>query len=232
MSDKFYNRVKDLLDQHHPDLLYFDDGVLPLNNLSDAGLKIAAHLYNSSVQRTGGRNDAVMTTKGLNPEQRQCLVWDIERGRSDRLEPFPWQTDTCIGSWHYNRPIFDRHAYKTAATVVPTLIDIVSKNGNLLLNIPVRGDGTIDEDEVWFLEDMARWIEVNGEAIYGTRPWIIFGEGAGDVSAGNFGEGKARPYTAGDLRFTSKGDTIYAFAMGWPEKPVVKIGRASCRERV
>jgi len=219
--DSFYNRVIDLVDSYRPDLLYFDDGVLPLNKVSDAGLRIAAHYYNASMQWHGGQNEAVMNTKGLNEEQRRCLVWDIERGRADRLEPYPWQTDTCIGSWHYNRGIFEKHGYKTATTVITTLIDIVSKNGNLLLNIPVRGDGTIDEDEVKVLQDMARWVVVNGEAIYCTRPWVIFGEGPADVSAGNFGESKARPYTADDIRFTTRGETIYAFALGWPSGKLV-----------
>jgi alpha-L-fucosidase len=223
--DKFFNRVKDLIDKYQPDLLYFDDGRLPLNAISDAGLLIAAHLYNASAKRHDGRNEAVMNTKGLPPELRKALVWDIERGRSDRLEPFPWQTDTCIGVWHYKRDI----KYKTAAAVVPTLIDIVSKNGNLLLNIPVKGDGTIDPDEVQFCIDMGKWMDINGEGIYGTRPWKIFGEGAPDAAAGNFGEGKARPYTAADLRFTAKGGAIYAFTLALPAEKVViqAMGRKS-----
>jgi alpha-L-fucosidase len=220
--DKFFNRVKDLVDSYKPDLLYFDDSVLPLNNLGDAGLRIAAHLYNSSLLWHNGRNEAVMNTKGLNAEQRKCLVWDIERGRSDRLEPFVWQTDTCIGSWHYNRSIFDRHGYKSATTVITTLVDIVSKNGNLLLNVPVRGDGTIDEDEVKVLEGLAAWMEINGEAIFGTRPWEVFGEGPVDVKGGgNFNEGKARPYAAEDVRFTAKGKTLYAILLGWPGRQAV-----------
>ncbi|MCX5683089.1 MAG: alpha-L-fucosidase, partial [Planctomycetota bacterium] len=219
--DQFYNRVKDLVDKYQPDLLYFDDGVMPLNAVSDAGLRIAANYYNSSILWHGGKNEAVMNTKGLNVEQRKALVWDIERGRSDRQEPYPWQTDTCIGSWHYSISVFENHRYKTATTVVTTLIDIVSKNGNLLLNVPVKGDGTIDADEVKVMEDLAAWMGVNNEGIFGTRPWVIFGEGAGDVSAGNFGERNARPYSATDIRFTCKGDTVYAFVLGWPEKPVV-----------
>lgn len=219
--DKFFNRVEDLVHTYKPDLLYFDDGVMPLNGISDAGLKIAADFYNSSAQWHNGKNEAVMTTKGLKGDQRQCLVWDIERGRSDRLEPFPWQTDTCIGGWHYARSIFENHRYKTATTVITTLIDIVSKNGNLLLNIPVKGDGTIDSDEVKVLQDLAKWMPINGEGIFGTRPWVVFGEGPSDVSAGNFGEGRARAYNANDIRFTTKGGAIYAFVLGWPEKPVV-----------
>ncbi|MCX7046429.1 MAG: alpha-L-fucosidase [Candidatus Sumerlaeota bacterium] len=228
--DKFFNRVKDLIDKYHPDLLYFDDGKLPLN-FTDAGLYIAAHLYNSSMKLHKGKNEAVMNTKGLTPDMRKALVWDIERGRSDRVEPYPWQTDTCIGSWHYAISIFENHKYKTATTVITTLIDIVSKNGNLLLNIPVKGDGTIDADEVAVLQDMAKWMDVNSECIFGTRPWVIFGEGAADIKGGgNFNERNARAYTAEDVRFTmAKDGAIYAILMGWPTKDVVikSFGKSS-----
>ena len=129
---------------------------------------------------------------------------DYERGASNIIEPAPWQTDTCIGDWHYKRSLFDQHRYKTVATVARMLIDIVSKNGNLLLSIPVRGDGTIDPDEHAFLEGMARWIAVNGEGIYGTRPWKIPAEGAARAGGGMFNEGRTT-YTAADIRFTTKG---------------------------
>ena len=221
--DKFHNRVRDLVDRYRPDLLYFDDGVMPLRSVSDAGLQIAAHYYNSSMKWHDGRNEAVMNTKGLDPNQRRCLVWDIERGRSDVLEPYPWQTDTCIGSWHYNRGTFERHTYKTPREVITTLVDIVSKNGNLLLNIPVKGDGTIDDDEVKILEELAKWMPVNGEGIFGTRPWTIFGECPPELS------GKARAYVAEDLRFTTKGEAIYVFAMDSPADKVLvrSMGKGS-----
>ena len=214
----------DLIDDYKPDLLYFDDSTLPLNGSDPAyGLNIAAHYYNASTEWHGG-NEAVMTTKGLKEAERKALVWDIERGKSDRLEPYPWQTDTCIGGWHYNRGIYEHHGYKTPATVIQMLVDIVSKNGNLLLNVPVRGDGTIDEDEVKCLEGIAQWTAINGEAIFGTRPWKTYGEGTREAKAGNFNEGKGLPYTAADLRFTTKGDTLYVFALAWPAdgKLVVK----------
>ena len=207
-NEKFYNRVIDLIDSCRPDLLYFDDGVLPLHNQTDAGLRIAAHLYNSSAQWHNGRNEAVMNTKGLPPDLRQALVLDIERGRARDIEPFPWQTDTCIGEWHYHRGI----RYKTAGTVIAMLADIVSKNGNLLLNIPVRGDGTIDADEVKVLEGLADWMAVGGEAIFGTRPWIVSGEGRTRGGTGDSAAG----VSARDIRFTTQGDVLYAIALGWP----------------
>jgi alpha-L-fucosidase len=225
--DEFFNRVKELIDKYHPDLLYFDDGRVPINE--GVGLSIFAHLYNASMHWHGGKNEAVLNTKGMPKNLRKTLVLDIERGLSNELEPYPWQTDTCIGSWHYARSIFEKHHYKTANTVITMLVDIVSKNGNLLLNIPVRGDGTIDDDEVKVLEDIAKWMDVNGECIFGTRPWKIYGEGMARMKGGSFNEGKARPYTGKDIRFTTKGDTLYAILLAWPgEQAVIRaLGKAS-----
>src|SRR5262249_41248259 len=123
-----------------------------------------------------------------------------------------------------DRSRLDNHKYKSGDTVIKMLIDIVSKNGNLLLNIPLRGDGTIDDDERKVLDELAAWMPVNGEGIFGTRPFAVFGEGAPDVQgSGNFNEGKARPYTAEDIRFTTKGDTLYAFVLGWPTDGKVTV---------
>ena len=218
--DKFLNRTIDLINKYNPDLLYFDDTALPLWPISDAGLKIAAHYYNQNIQKHG-KLEAVLTGKVLDVEQRKCMVWDIERGQSNNIEPLHWQTDTCIGNWHYDRPLYDTHGYKTAETVIHTLIDIVSKNGNLLLNIPVRGDGAIDDDERKVVAGITDWMEINSEAIYSTRPWKFFGEGpatedVAPLSAEGFNEGKGKPFTAEDIRFTTKGRSLYAFTLGCP----------------
>jgi alpha-L-fucosidase len=137
-----------------------------------------------------------------------------------------WQTDTCIGGWHYARGICEKNGYKSAKTVIHMLADIVSKNGNLLLNIPVRGDGSIDEKEEAVLEGIAAWMEVNGESIYGTRPWKTFGEGpasgGAEPNAQGFNEGKGKPFTAEDVRYTASkdGKTLYAIVCGLPAGPV------------
>jgi len=191
-------------------------------------LRIAAHLYNKSINDHGELR-AVINGKILDEHQRKAMVWDIERGQANEIQPLPWQTDTCIGGWHYERGIYERNGYKTSKTVIQTLVDIVSKNGNLMLNIPVRGDGTIDEKERKIVEEIGAWMKVNSESIYGTRPWKIFGEGpaqqtAAQLSAQGFNEGKGKPFTGEDIRFTTKGDTLYATALGWPEnnKLVIK----------
>lgn len=219
--EKFYNRTIELLDKYKPDLVYFDDTALPLWPVNDAGLRIAAHMYNESMKRHGGRNEAVINGKILTPEQRKCMVWDIERGQSNEIEPLPWQTCTCLGQWHYDRRIYDNHGYKSAKTVIHTLVDVVSKNGNLLLSVPVRGNGSIDDQERAVVEGIATWMQVNGESIYGTRPWKIFGEGpaqqgAAALSAQGFNEGKGKAFGAQDIRFVVKGEVLYATALGWP----------------
>jgi alpha-L-fucosidase len=218
-TEKWFLRCQDLIDTYRPDLVYFDDTELPLGQ---AGLDIVAHYYNANLQWTNGKLEAVVNAKKLKPEHKRALVEDYERGFCNTIQPSPWQTDTCIGSWHYSRDIAEKNKYKTVGQVVHMLIDIVSKNGNLLLSIPMRGDGTIDDHEIAFLEGMARWMDINGEAIFGTRPWKVFGEGPTQVKAGMFGEGSTKPFTAEDVRFTTKGDTLYALLMSWPgEKDAV-----------
>jgi alpha-L-fucosidase len=165
-----------LINNYEPDLVYFDDTVLPLWPVSDVGLRIAAHLYNKSIKKHG-KPDAVLTGKILDAHQRKCMVWDIERGQSNQIEPLPWQTDTCIGGWHYDRRVYDNNKYKSAKTVIHTLCDVVSRNGNLMLSVPVRGDGSIDEKERAIVTDIGMWMQLNSEAIYGSRPWTSFGEG-------------------------------------------------------
>ncbi|HWA10587.1 MAG TPA: alpha-L-fucosidase [Opitutaceae bacterium] len=216
--EKWFLRCQDLMDQYQPDVVYFDNTELPLGQ---AGLDVAAHFYNANLRRNGGRLDCIITGKKMAEAHRPAVVEDIERGVATGIRPEPWQTDTCIGSWHYQRSLFEQHKYKTAQQVVQMLVDIVSKNGNLMLSVPVRGDGTIDSDEVACVEEIGRWMAVNGEGIFSTRPWKVYGEGpsvSGPVAAGQFGGARdVRPYTARDVRFTAKGDAVYAFLMGWPE---------------
>jgi len=228
----FYDRTVDLINQAKPDLIYFDDTALPLWPVSDAGLKIAAHFYNSNLARR--KDPGVLFGKILSEDQQKSLVWDIERGVPATILPKAWQTDTCLGGWHYDRGVYEKNRYKSARTVVHMLADIVSKNGNLLLNVPVRGDGSIDEKEEAILREIGAWISVNGEAIFATRPWKTFGEGPASegvaLSAQGFNEGKGKPFTSADVRYTTSkdGKTVYVTVMGVPSEPLrlAALGRS------
>ena len=138
-------------------------------------------------------------------------VQDFERGVNGRINPYPWQTDTSIGDWFYNR----HWKYQPLSWTVHMLVDIVSKNGNLLLNVVLRPDGSLDPEVETMLHQLAGWTAVNGEAIYGTRPWLVYGEGPTQAKGGAFKENFQ--YTAQDIRFTTKGKTLYAIALGWPD---------------
>ncbi len=229
--NKFYNRTLDLINRYNPDLLYFDDTALPLSKVSNVGLDIASHMYNKSAATNNGKNETVILGKILTEEQKNCLVWDVERGVPDRPQQKYWQTCTCIGDWHYNRNVYNNNQYKSALTVIRMLIDIVSKNGNLLLNIPVRGDGSIDEKELVVVQGITAWMKVNKESIQGTRSWTTFGEGptaeaVNPLSAQGFNEGIT--YNASDIRYVKKGDSLlYITSMGWPANGKIVLKRLS-----
>ena len=228
--EKYFNRVKQLWDDYHPDQIYFDDSVLPFHGVTDeVGLNLAAHFYNTRLDKDG-HTEAVMNNKMLDPMQREAMTYDIERGKADSILPLPWQTDTCIGSWHYDQAIFQHHGYKSAASVVRMLADIVSKNGNLMLSVPLQRDGQPDADEIKIISEIGAWMKINGEAIYATRPWKTFGEGPSTVVAdkGQFGGQKdvqKKPFTAEDIRFTQSkdGKILYAIVLEIPKDGKVTI---------
>ncbi|WKL58884.1 alpha-L-fucosidase [Asticcacaulis sp. ZE23SCel15] len=212
-------RQNDLMDKYRPDFVYMDNYVTPL---AGVGLEATAYLYNQST-KWHGKNEAVVTGNKLDSIQAKALTNNVERGASAYLRPEYWQTCTCIGNWHYDRALYERDGYKSAKNVIQLLTDAVSKNGNLLLSIPIRGNGEIDEKEVAILEDMAAWMAVNGEAIFGTRAWHTFGEGPTEVGAGHQNEAAAKPFTAQDIRFTTKDGALYALAQDWPENQQMLI---------
>ncbi len=225
--NNFYDRTVDLINKYNPDLIYFDDTALPLWPISNVGLEIAAHFYNHNDKLSKGKSEGVIFGKILNDEQKKAIIWDVEKGAPDKIQEIPWQSCTCIGEWHYRRSVYNENRYKTADKVIRLLIDIVSKNGNMLLNVPVRGDGTIDDKEIKVVEEISEWMKLNSEGIYDTRPWKTYGEGpsveiANPLNAQGFNEGKIR-YTSSDVRFTIKNKTLYAFVMNKPESKVVLI---------
>ncbi|MCJ8209009.1 alpha-L-fucosidase [Mucilaginibacter sp. RS28] len=227
---KFYNRVLDVVDKYEPDLVYFDDYKLPLGVKDDRekySLNLVANIYNRNAARHSGKNEAVINTKSLTGSEQKCLVNDLEVGTERSINPIPWQSDACIGNWHYQKDVH----YKDAKSVIHALADVVSKNGNLLLSVPIKADGTLDDQEKKILKEIGEWMAVNGNAIYGTRPWTRYGEGPSlEKYIPDNGKGamplfrkKSDAYTEADIRFTQKEGSLFAICMEWPASGKVCI---------
>ncbi|MBO4837230.1 MAG: alpha-L-fucosidase [Clostridia bacterium] len=211
--------VKEMIDVFQPDLLY-TDGSLPFGTHwlgreqgireqdYAEGLEAVAHLYNTSIRRYGV-NRAVYLQKDRTPEIYGVGVLDIEKSQLPGIMPEPWHTDTCIGNWFYDV----RDPYKSPEQIIEMLVDIISKNGVMLLNILQRPDGTVDEEADYILDRLADWFGLCGEAVYGTRPWHVFGEGDTRVEIRGFTENKT-DWNRTDFRFTRKDGAVYAFMMG------------------
>ncbi len=211
--DLWKKRMIDLIDNYHPDLLYFDCAV-PFrgDDKGNTGMEVISHLYNHSIKQHNGKQEAVMNIKerpwqGLYADGMATL--DFERGKASGILPDPWQTDDSIGPWGYRKGA----DYMTADAVIDKFIDIVSKNGNMLLNVPIKADGTLDEETTQVLEGMGRWMDVNGEAIYGSRPWYRFGEGRTNQIPHHIINS---PYKSTDIRFTTNKGFLYAIVLDWP----------------
>jgi alpha-L-fucosidase len=220
----FYDRTRDLVDQHSPDLLYFDNSLFPLGW---GGMNVGAYYYNHNLAANGGRTQGIITVKNVPPNLAKSVVADIERGLAADILPHPWQSETCIGDWHYQRALFDKPGeyggYMPPHQVIHWMIDTVSKNGTFLLNVPGKPDGTIDGKERLILERIGEWFKINGEAIYSTRPWTVFGEGPHMIKAGSFQGNSAGQLDASDIRYTRNkaGTVVYALVLGWPQQAVV-----------
>lgn len=219
MQQNWEQRHLELVEKYQPDLLYYDGHDF---SYGEHGKRVVERLYNDSVRRHGSLQ-AVCTIKSRHPG----WVWDIEKGGSDRLEFDPWQTDTTLGShWFYKE---DDPLAHNARTVIESLADIVSKNGNLLLNVELYPDGTIPEPQRAILEEVGAWLRVNGEAIYDTRAWKVLGQVASSDGSStsaparhhDFNERtvKSPPYPADEIRFTTRGPFLYAVVLhprpGW-----------------
>lgn len=203
-------RTSEIVEKYQPELVWFDWWIeQPV--FQPYLQKFAAYYYNRGVQWK--RGVAINYKNKAFPER--AAVLDIERGKLDAARPLFWQTDTsvCKRSWGY----IQNHDYRSVDSLVDDLVDIVSKNGSLLLNIGPRPDGTIPQPQEEILLEMGRWLAVNGEAIYGTRPWKVYGEGPTQVVGGSFKDTASTPFTAEDIRFTTRGDTLYAVALDWPQ---------------
>jgi alpha-L-fucosidase len=207
--DDWLARTCELVDRYQPQLVWFDWWI-EQPAFRPYLQQFAAYYYNRGAQWQ--RGVAINYKHQAFPER--AAVFDVERGQLSGIRPLFWQTDTSISknSWGY----VQEQEYKTAGEIVGDLVDIVSKNGCLLLNIGPRPDGTVPEPEEAVLREIGRWLAVNGEAIYGTRPWTRFGEGPTQVVEGSFNDTKRPSFTGEDIRFTTRGNTLYAIVLAWP----------------
>ncbi len=202
-------RDAEIVQKYHPDIIFFDWWI-GQPYVRPYLAKFAAYYYNESSKRGPV---GIITYKWV-AMQQDSGVLDIERGQLDQKLDRVWQTDTSVSnkSWGY----IEHDTFKTPEFIVHQLVDIVSKNGNLLMNIGPRSDGTIPDEVQQVLRDVGGWLKINGDAIYGTRPWTIYGEGPTKVAAGSFQDTKTQEYTAEDFRFTTKGNDLYAIELAWP----------------
>lgn len=221
-NHEWFHRMKDLIDQHDPDLFYIDGGI----PFGEVGRELMAYYYNHNLE-SHDELEGVFNIKNI-PNLCEYVegvaTLDLERGVANGITDEPWQIDTCVGNWFYE----NGYNYKTIYQVVEFLIDTVSKNGNLLLNIPVKPNGLIDEECDYILKRLGEWFEINGEAIYGTRPWKVYGENIKTKLKATESKNED-DFKMGDteLRFTRKGNTVYAFGFTWPKDGKVVINSIS-----
>ena len=214
--DNWLARVCELVDKYHPKIVWFDWWIQNMG-WKPYLKKFAAYYYN----RAEEWGEEVTINYKFDAFMLRSAVFDIERGQLDTINPLLWQNDTAIAknSWGYT----ENNDFKNPWDLVADLVDIVSKNGCLLLNVGPKPDGTFTEEDTHVLLEIGKWLEENGEGIYGTNFWKVYGEGPTEIPSGSFTDVDRQPFTSEDIRFTCKGSTVYAFVLKYPEDGKITI---------
>ena len=209
-TDDWLARSSEIVEKYHPEVIYFDWWIGQPSTRANL-TRFAAFYYNASLKY--GDHVGVINYKDWAMAEHSAIL-DVERGQLGDIRALTWQTDTSVGNKSWGN--IKNETFKSPQFVIDQLVDVVSKNGNLLLNIGPRSDGTIPEEVQQVLRDVGSWLAVNGDAIYGSRPWRVYGEGPTKVAEGAFHDTETATYTAEDFRFTTKANALYAIELGWP----------------
>lgn len=225
-ATKWTNRVVDAIDQFSPDFIYFDGGAsYPFcgwftgrGYRADATPRVISHLYNSNMKKNGGVLKAMAFTKGN--EDPRAIAVNVESSFPDGIKKDqPWQTEVGLGEWFYFKG-----TYYESGMVIHQMLEAISRDGNYVINIPLNPSGQLDPGGEQTLKDMGDWMEINGEGIYNSSAWKVWGEGTVIMAHGNLGpKQSATPYTEKDIRFTVNNESLYAWLMAWPANNKVLI---------
>jgi len=216
-NEHWYERCWELIEKYDPDIFNVDSPYPRIKRGKGLGVKFFAAFLNRDLEENHGKQTVVLSLKTGNVDRR-AFTYNLERGSAADIKPYPWiwATDLC-GGWFYRKGAVNR---MSIPVMIGNAVDVVSKNGIVMLNVALRGDGTLPENQEAYLQAFGKFLKVNGEGIYGTRPWKVFGEGPLKMKDGRQGENK-KPFSPRDIRFTCKGDTLYAFVLAPPTEDIV-----------
>ena len=222
----WYTMVREMIDRFSPELFYSDNPLAFQDKGYDMGLAATAYLYNRSIERNG-ENEAVYFIKEKRAPLYRVGVRDVEKSSLAGIAPWPWQIDTSLADWFYD----EEHPYKDPGHVIEILVDSIAKNGGLMINVPQRPDGTIDETCGWVLDEITHYTKTCGEGIFGTRPYRVYGEGTSGPTTAAYCEDRVN-WTEMDTRFTQKDGTLYVHMMRTPERRILTVRALAAGEKV
>ncbi|WP_158973987.1 alpha-L-fucosidase [Cellulophaga sp. L1A9] len=216
-NEHWYARCWEIIEKYEPDMFNNDAPFPKIGPGKGLGVKLFSDYLNRDLKENNGKQTVVLSLKDATVD-RSAFTYNLERGGAGEIKPEPWLWATDLsGDWFYNKNSINK---MSIPVMVSNAVDAISKNGVVMLNIGLRGDGTIPEKQIGYLTAFGDFLKINGEGIYGTRPWKFFGEGLLEVKDGRQGENHG-DYTQEDIRFTTKDEVLYAFILALPTKDII-----------